>query len=162
MKGLLGIILFVSILVLFSCSDNSTDPSGTSSEVTCKVRNGVVLDFKSDSTFIENIRTNDFTIRSLKVFMTVGTEKHILTLFINDYQNSKITYPVKAGSAQAFYEIDGKEEYMYDIDAEENSGVITLTTVSNDAWVGSFHFEAESKDKDKEIEVIEGKINVKK
>jgi len=162
MNRFLKAILFLSMIVLFACSDNSTNTPDNQVELTCKIRGDVLLDFKSDSTFIENIRVDKFIMRSVKAFMTVGTEKHILTLFINDYKDGKITYPIKVGSAQAFYEIEGKEEYMYDIDAEENSGIITVTTLSDDVWVGSFHFEAKSKTNDNEIKCIEGKLNVHK
>ena len=159
MKKILTFLFLSLIFVVLACSDNSTNPQDNQGEVKCQIRDDIVLDFSSDSIYLESFKADNFRMRILKAFMTVGIEKHVLSIYLNDYLDGKKEYHLGIGVGQIAYEIIGQADYHF---ASDSVGTVTVTTLDDSTWIGTFHFEAKNKSESKEISGINGTLNVKR
>jgi len=147
-------------IILISCSDSSTNAADRKGEVTAKLREDIVLEFSSSTTQLQNNTMGQAISRTMTAEMTIsGIERHRLTITIIDDGSSKSSFDVEKGEAVVAYENIGRDEYRF---YAETSGIVTLTTLTDKQWVGSFQFGAKNQAGDKEIFCYNGVINVSK
>jgi len=160
------IIKFLWVIILtaliISCSDDNTaiQPNDKSGEVTAKLREDIVLNFNSTSTTINNTTINQTVSRFLRADMKIsGIETHILTITLLDQGNNSNSYSVEKGEAIVYYEMKDNPNYKFD---SNGKGTITVTTLNDKQWKGSFQFELETQSGDKSIFVYSGNFDVSK
>ncbi len=145
---------------LFSCKDDdsSTNPANCG-QVTAKVSGAITLDYSGCNPIFTKLQVTEYIQRTLVTTMAYNGKTYLLLLSINDKGNGKGAYKIEDGEAQASFSIESDPNNAFVMYPE---GEITLTEVTDNSWVGSFHFDIMNGLDSSKVKIIEGKINAKK
>ncbi len=149
--------LFFSLLIISCDDDDSTNPTNNCTKVTAKVTDSLTLDFAACTVIFTKVPTDSFTQRNISAIMQSGSKTYTLVLSINDKGSGAGTYNVANFEGQISLS-DGTPENTFNYFPE---GEITLTTVTDNSWVGSFHADIKNATNAKTIKINNGKINIK-
>ncbi len=92
--------------------------------------------------------------------MTSNTETYTLVILVNDFGVGPKTYYLTDPLSDAEVSISWTKDST--IFNKKLSGAITLSKLTDNEWVGTFHFEATELKTSKLIKASNGIINVKK
>jgi hypothetical protein len=159
------VILFCIIALGCSKDDNSNNNNNNNNQnwmITAKISESITLDFQTN-----NVSFNNWSIpppygsnRELTSIMVSGDNTYTLILTIHDYSApQETTFKFSDHGNLAKFTINNDTNYKYNSNL---SGEITFSTLIDNEWVGSFHFNATCIANNKTIKVYNGKINAKK
>jgi hypothetical protein len=142
------------------CSENSTNNNDSymlKADVSLETWQ---LFFKTNNVQFSNLNITGGTQRTLTGVMTSATETYTLILSVNDLGTGAKTYYLTDPQTEAQAALSWtKDNKVFNT---KLSGAITLTKLTDNEWVGTFHFEATEFSTSKMIKVINGIINSKK
>ncbi len=148
------------MMVFTSCkSNNSTSPSNE--PFSAKVSGDISLDFSAQLTNItlSNNASSGYTLRLLTASMNSGGKSYMMSLAVIDSLKGNSSFDVSKLQATVLLKVLNSTNSSYSYFAD---GEITLTTLDDNNWVGSFHFDASNIDSTKHVKVYNGNINVHK
>jgi hypothetical protein len=144
-------------VAFLSCSGNSPTYTSNCTILKAQINGTFILDFSVCKLEYVKLIPNYGIERNLTAKNTINGISYTLQLSIIDLGKGKGTYKLDNKEGHIVFKVDSDPNNTYN---SYPSGNITLTEVSDNNWVGTFHGEITCKNTNKIIKISEGKINI--